>query len=78
MMLSAADVQRKYMDEEMLTELEELAMSIEEIREALFEWENLSTKKKNRLEYEARLKELPELLTIIKFTTTWRKKTESN
>ena len=48
MMLSAADVQRKKLDEEMLAELEEWAMNMEEVREALIEWENLSSKKKNR------------------------------
>jgi predicted transposase/invertase (TIGR01784 family) len=66
MMLSAADVQRKSTDEEMLAELEEWAMSIEEVREALIEWENLSTKKKNRLEYEERLKELRDILNNYK------------
>nr|WP_318509477.1 PD-(D/E)XK nuclease family transposase [Bacillus sp. T3] len=62
MMLSAADVQRKKLDDEMLAELEEWSMNIEEIREALIEWENLSIKKKNRTEYESRLKELRDLL----------------
>ncbi|WP_256237564.1 hypothetical protein [Bacillus sp. EB600] len=46
----------------MLAELEKWAMNIEEVREALIEWENLSSKKKNRVEYEARLKELRDLL----------------
>jgi predicted transposase/invertase (TIGR01784 family) len=66
MMLSAADVQRKKLDEEMLAELEEWAMNIEEVREALIEWENLSSNKKNRVEYEARLKELRDLLNNFK------------
>jgi predicted transposase/invertase (TIGR01784 family) len=66
MMLSAADVQRKKLDEEMLAELEEWAMNIEEVREALIEWENLSSKKKNLVEYEARLKELRDLLNNFK------------
>lgn len=66
MMLSAADVQRKRVDEEMLVELEEWAMNIEEIKDALIEWENLSAKKKNHVEYEARLKELRDLLNNYK------------
>jgi predicted transposase/invertase (TIGR01784 family) len=66
MMLSAADVQRKKLDDEMLAELEEWAMNMEEVREALIEWENLSLKKKNRVEYEARLKELRDLLNNFK------------
>jgi predicted transposase/invertase (TIGR01784 family) len=37
-------------------------MNMEEIRDALIEWENLSSKKKNRAEYEARLKEPRDLL----------------
>jgi predicted transposase/invertase (TIGR01784 family) len=66
MMLLAADVLRKKLDEEMLAELEEWAMNIEEVREALIEWENLSSKKKNQVEYEARLKELRDLLNNFK------------
>jgi predicted transposase/invertase (TIGR01784 family) len=66
MMLSAADIQRKKLDEEMLAELEEWAMNIEEVREALIEWESLSSKKKNLVEYEARLKELRDLLNNFK------------
>ena len=38
-------------------------MNIEEVREALIEWENLSGDKKNRAEYEARLKELRDQLS---------------
>ncbi len=37
-------------------------LNIEGVREALIEWENLSTDKKNRAEYEARLKELRDQL----------------
>ena len=38
-------------------------MNIEEVREALIEWGNLSADKKNRAEYEARLKELRDQLS---------------
>ncbi|MGJ7922241.1 Rpn family recombination-promoting nuclease/putative transposase [Neobacillus sp. LXY-4] len=63
MMLSAADAKRKILHSEILAELEEWAMNIEEVREALIEWENLSADKKNRTEYEARLKELRDQLS---------------
>lgn len=63
MMLSAADAKRKLLHSEILAELEEWAMNIEEVREALIEWENLSADKKNRAEYEARLKELRDQLS---------------
>ncbi|WP_147532280.1 hypothetical protein [Bacillus marasmi] len=38
-------------------------MNIEEVREALIEWENLSADKKNRAEYEVRLRELRDQLS---------------
>ncbi|WP_318509168.1 Rpn family recombination-promoting nuclease/putative transposase [Bacillus sp. T3] len=63
MMLSAADAKRKILYSEILAELEEWAMNIEEVREALIEWENLSAQKKNRVEYEARLRELRDQLS---------------
>jgi predicted transposase/invertase (TIGR01784 family) len=63
MMLSAADAKRKILNSEILAELEEWAMNIEEVREALIEWENLSADKKNRAEYEAHLKELRDQLS---------------
>ncbi|WP_147532279.1 Rpn family recombination-promoting nuclease/putative transposase [Bacillus marasmi] len=63
MMLSAADAKRKIQYSDILAELEEWAMNIEEVREALIEWENLSADKKNRDEYEARLKELRDQLS---------------
>lgn len=63
MMLSAADAKRKILHGEILAELEEWAMNIDEVREALIEWENLSANKKNRVEYEARLKELRDQLS---------------
>ena len=66
MMLSAADLKKKNLDSEILAELEEWAMNIEEVREALSEWENLSADKKNRFEYEARLKELRDQLSNLR------------
>jgi hypothetical protein len=53
--------------------LEEWALNIEVVREALIEWKNLSADKKYRVEYEARLKELRDQLSIIE----WEKKKES-
>ncbi len=38
-------------------------MNIEEVREALIEWETLSTNKENRQAYEERLKDLRDLLS---------------
>ncbi|MGJ7922240.1 hypothetical protein [Neobacillus sp. LXY-4] len=60
---SAFDPYRSELTSEILAELEEWAMNIEEVREALIEWENLSADKKNRTEYEARLKELRDQLS---------------
>ncbi len=63
MMLSAADYQEKKWDEEIMSELEEWALNKEQVREALIEWETLSTNKENRKLYEARKKELMDLLS---------------
>ena len=63
MMLSAADYRKDHTNNEMLMELEEWAMKIDQVREALIEWENLSVNKENRMEYEARMKELRDLLS---------------
>lgn len=46
----------------MLDELEKWAVDIEEVREALIEWETISANKENRVVYEARMKELRDLL----------------
>ncbi len=63
MMLSAADFKKKKWDEELMSELEEWAMNKEQVREALIEWETLSANKENRKLYEARKKELMDLLS---------------
>lgn len=63
MMLSAADYRKNHTNNEMLMELEEWAMKIDQVREALIEWENLSVNKENRIEYEARSKYLRDLLS---------------
>lgn len=63
LMLSAADYRKSHNNSEMLMELEEWAMRIDQVREALIEWENLSVNKENRIEYEARMKELRDLLS---------------
>lgn len=63
-MLSAVDYRKKNLkNSEMLAELEEWAMEIEEVRKALIEWESLSANKENRVVYEARMKELKDLLS---------------
>jgi len=63
MMLSAADYRKKQVNSGMLESLEEWAMDIEQVREALIQWENLSPNKENLEVYEARLKELCDLLS---------------
>ncbi|MFS0861064.1 hypothetical protein [Fredinandcohnia sp. 179-A 10B2 NHS] len=63
LMLSAADYRRKKLDYELMNGLEEYAMDIEQVREALIEWESLSANKENRVIYEARAKELRDLLS---------------
>lgn len=56
MMLSAVDSRKRDVDEQIINELEVLAMNEEEIREALEEWEKLSVNPENRYAYEMRLK----------------------
>ena len=63
MMLSAVDYRKKKTNNEMLAELEEWAVNIEEVRAALIEWETISANKENRVVYEARMKELRDLLS---------------
>jgi len=63
MMLSAADYRKKKADDGLLSELEEWAMNREQVREALIEWETLSSNKENRVIYEAKAKELRDLLS---------------
>lgn len=66
MMLSAADYRRKTMDEEIIHELEELAMNEQEVQKALIEWETLSANKENKALYEARLKYLRDELSLLR------------
>lgn len=63
LMLSAADSRKKTPDYELLSELEEWAMTEEQVREALIEWEALSANKENRAVYEARIKFLRDQLS---------------
>lgn len=63
MMLSVADYRQKKPDEKLISELEEWAMNKEQVREALIEWETLSANTENRKLYEARKKELMDLLS---------------
>ncbi|WP_449540436.1 Rpn family recombination-promoting nuclease/putative transposase [Ferdinandcohnia sp. Marseille-Q9671] len=63
LMLSAVDHPENIADDECMSELEEWAMNIEQVREALIEWETLSANKENRVIYEARAKELRDLLS---------------
>ncbi|MCH1624446.1 Rpn family recombination-promoting nuclease/putative transposase [Fredinandcohnia sp. SECRCQ15] len=63
MMLSAADYRKRKFDEELIGELEEWAMDKEQVREALIEWETLSANKENRVLYEAKAKEMRDLLS---------------
>lgn len=65
MMLSAANYEKKIVDEEIFRELEELAVNEQEVREALVEWESLSANKENKVLYEARLKFLRDQLSNI-------------
>lgn len=62
-MLSAVDYPENELDDELMSELEEWAMNIEQVREALIEWETISANKENRVIYEARAKELRDLLS---------------
>ncbi|MCC3358205.1 Rpn family recombination-promoting nuclease/putative transposase [Bacillus sp. REN16] len=63
LMLSAVDYPQNKLDDELMSELEEWAMNIEQVREALIEWETISANKENRVIYEARAKELRDLLS---------------
>lgn len=63
LMLSAVDYPENELDDELMSELEEWAMNIEQVREALIEWETISANKENRVIYEARAKELRDLLS---------------
>ena len=65
MMLSAANIKNKTINQEMIQELEEFAMKEQEVREALIEWEMLSSNKENKALYEARLKYLRDELSWI-------------
>ncbi len=49
MMLSAVNVRKREVDEEILNELDVLVMNEQEIREALEEWEKLSVSLENRM-----------------------------
>lgn len=66
MMLSAVDSRKRDVDEQIINELEVLAMNEEEIREALEEWEKLSVNPENRYAYEMRLKWLRDKLSNIR------------
>ncbi|MEH7386807.1 hypothetical protein V7147_15555, partial [Bacillus sp. JJ1521] len=63
LMLSAVDYQKNQLDDELMSELEEWAMNIEQVREALIEWETISGNKENRVIYEARAKELRDMIS---------------
>ncbi|MBB5324861.1 putative transposase/invertase (TIGR01784 family) [Anoxybacillus tepidamans] len=65
-MLSAVDSRTKKIDEEMVRELEGIAMTEQEILEALEEWQNLSVTPENRYAYEMRLKWLLDQLSNIR------------
>jgi len=65
-MLSAVDGRTKKIDEEMVRELEGIAMTEQEILEALEEWQSLSVDPKNRYAYEMRLKWLLDQLSNIR------------
>jgi predicted transposase/invertase (TIGR01784 family) len=63
MMLTAADYRKKGVNKEIFHELEEFSMNEQEIREAMFEWENLSSHQENKVLYEARMKFLRDQLS---------------
>ena len=65
-MLSAANHENKTLNLEMIKELEEFAMNEQEIREALIEWETLSSNKENKMLYESRLKFLRDQLSLVR------------
>ena len=56
MMLSVANIKNKTINQEMIQELEKFAMKEQEVREALIEWEVLSSNKEIKALYEAKLK----------------------
>ncbi|WP_102345827.1 Rpn family recombination-promoting nuclease/putative transposase [Bacillus sp. Marseille-P3661] len=62
-MLTASDYRKKKTNSDLLLELEEWAMDKERVREALIEWETLSANKENRTLYDAKAKELRDLLS---------------
>ncbi len=47
-MLSAVDYPENKLVDELMSELEEWAMNIEQVREALIEWETISANKENQ------------------------------
>lgn len=63
LMFSAVDYRRKKVEQDIISDLEEIAMNIEQVREALIEWETLSANKENQAIFEARAKELRDLLS---------------
>lgn len=63
MMLTAADYRKKGVNKEIFHELEGFSMNEQEIREAMFEWESLSSKQENKVLYEARMKFLRDQLS---------------
>ncbi|GGJ80537.1 putative transposase/invertase (TIGR01784 family) [Anoxybacillus voinovskiensis] len=65
-MLSAVDSRTKRMDEDMFRESEGIAMTEQEILEALEEWQSLSVDPENRYTYEMRLKWLLDQLSNIR------------
>ncbi|MBB5326034.1 putative transposase/invertase (TIGR01784 family) [Anoxybacillus tepidamans] len=65
-MLSAVDSRTKKIDEEIVRELEGIAMTEQEILEALEEWQSLSVDPENRYAYEMRLKWLLDQLSNIR------------
>lgn len=65
MMLLTANIKNKTIHQEMIQELEEFAMKKQEVREALIEWEMLSSNKENKALYEERLKYLWDKLSWI-------------
>ncbi len=63
LMFTATNYDTKEVNDEIISDLEEWAMNIEQVREALIEWETLSANKENRVIFEARAKELRDLLS---------------
>lgn len=65
LLLTAVDNKTETINEEILLELEEWKMNYEQVKSALIEWEKLSVSKENQAEYEWRLKELRDQLSMI-------------